>query len=149
MAFLTVEDMTGAVEVLVFPKTLAECSSFIFEGRIVLISGRVSVREDEDTKVVCMTVEPHKEGLFDKAQPQTKTDSKKKKGLFIRLASREDERRIRVERFLNIFEGTIPVYYYYSDEKKYSEPVMKTEANEPLLKELRRILGNENVAFVE
>ena len=149
MAFLTVEDMTGAVEVLVFPKTLAECSSFIFEGRIVLISGRVSVREDEDTKVVCMTVEPHKEGLFDKAQTQTKTDSKKKKGLFIRLASREDERRIRVERFLNIFEGTIPVYYYYSDEKKYSEPVMKTEANEPLLKELRRILGNENVAFVE
>ncbi len=149
MAFLTVEDVTGSVEVIVFPKTLSECASFIFEGKVVLITGRISMREDEDAKVVCMTVEPHKEGLFDKAQAQARADSRKKKGLFIRLLSENDERRDTARRFINIFEGHTPVYYYYSDIKKYSEPVFKTDVNEPLLNELKRIFGNENVAYIE
>ncbi|MBQ3149851.1 MAG: DNA polymerase III subunit alpha [Clostridia bacterium] len=149
MAFLTVEDMTGSVEVIVFPKTLSESGSFIQEGKIVLINGRISIREDEDTKIVCMSIEPHKEGLFTKVEKPTASESKKKKGLFIRIPSESDERRIKANRFINIFEGTVPVYYYYSDVKKYSEPICKTDANEPLLNELRRICGKDNVAFVE
>ena len=43
MAFVTLEDTTGGVEVIVFPKTLAENPTLFYEGNIVLIRGRVSV----------------------------------------------------------------------------------------------------------
>ena len=53
MAFLTVEDLTGSIDVLVFPKTVAEHKDLLQEGAIVLIEGRVSLREDQDASVVC------------------------------------------------------------------------------------------------
>ena len=52
MAFVTLEDMIGSVEVIVFPKNYAETRKDIFEGNKVLITGRVNVGVEEDAKLI-------------------------------------------------------------------------------------------------
>ena len=52
MAFLTLEDLLGTVEVIVFPKDYAVFRPMIEEGRKVLISGRASVDSDADGKLI-------------------------------------------------------------------------------------------------
>ena len=51
MAFLSVEDMYGAIEVIVFPRIFTENAVKLQEGNVILLSGRLSLREDEDPKV--------------------------------------------------------------------------------------------------
>lgn len=52
MAFLEMEDLLGSYEVIVFPKVLQQYSQLLQENRVLLIRGRVSIREDEPTKVI-------------------------------------------------------------------------------------------------
>jgi len=52
MSFLTVEDLFGQYEVLVFPKTLASCAACLQPGAVLLIGGRLSIREDDLPKLV-------------------------------------------------------------------------------------------------
>ncbi|MBQ7033271.1 MAG: DNA polymerase III subunit alpha [Clostridia bacterium] len=52
MAFLSVEDLTSSMEVIVFPKVLTACDEAATEGTAVLVRGTLSLREDEDPKIL-------------------------------------------------------------------------------------------------
>ncbi len=52
MAFLTVEDITSSMEVIVFPKVLTACDEAAAEGTAVLVRGSLSLREDEEPKIL-------------------------------------------------------------------------------------------------
>ena len=52
MAFLTIEDMTGSVEVIVFPRTYEESSEILNEDARVFLQGRVSLEEEKDGKLI-------------------------------------------------------------------------------------------------
>lgn len=56
MAFITVEDLYGSIEVVIFSKTFEKCKSLIYEDNIVVINGRVSIREEEGPKVLCESI---------------------------------------------------------------------------------------------
>ena len=56
MSFVTVEDLSGSMEVLVFPKVLLDFGEFLQEDKVVAISGKVSAREGEDTKLLAERV---------------------------------------------------------------------------------------------
>jgi DNA polymerase-3 subunit alpha len=53
MAFVTIEDLYGTVEVILFPQTYEKYSSGLLDGAVVVADGRASVREDEDAKLIC------------------------------------------------------------------------------------------------
>ena len=57
MAFLDVEDMTGSMEVIVFPNTYEKESGKLIEDSKVFLSGRVSLEEERDGKLICEKVE--------------------------------------------------------------------------------------------
>lgn len=57
MAFLTAEDVYGAIEVVVFPKGYTEFAHNIVEDKIVLIKGRLSLRDDKEPSIVCESIE--------------------------------------------------------------------------------------------
>lgn len=144
MAFITLEDMSGNIEALLFPKTVAASSSLLMAGNIVLLKGRLSLREDKEPSIVCDTVSPCPEA--DKLDE--KTQSKKvKHGLFLRVPSHDSEAAKRAENLLAIFDGNTPAYFYYNDSKKYSQKAIAVDVNEPLINELKRVLGAENVVF--
>lgn len=47
------EDTSGSIEMLVFPKVLTQYSHKLAEGSVVIVRGRVSMREEEDAKLIC------------------------------------------------------------------------------------------------
>lgn len=53
MAFVTLEDMTGTVEVIVFPKDFEQYAGLIEMEKKVFVKGRASVEEEKDGKVIC------------------------------------------------------------------------------------------------
>lgn len=55
MLFVEIEDTTGRIEVLVFPNTLEQTSTAWQEEKVVLVSGRLSDRDD-NLKIICDSV---------------------------------------------------------------------------------------------
>ncbi len=61
MAFLTLEDVYGSVECLVFPKMYDKIGQYLIEDNIVLLAGKVSLKDDEVPKLLCEDVTPEDE----------------------------------------------------------------------------------------
>ena len=150
MVFLTLEDTYGSIEALAFPNLVMENPLIFREGQIILLNGRVSIREDQPPSVVCESILPPPSLSEVEKKPETPA-KKKKQGLFLRVSSKDDERIIQANKMLAFFsEGTTPVYYYYIDTKEYKMSEIKTtQINRPLLKRLSLLLGSENVVFQE
>ncbi len=144
MAFVTLEDVSGNIEALLFPKTVAASLSMLRNGTVVLLKGRLSLREDKEPSIVCETLSPCPDP--DKVI-QKPNEKKVKHGLFLRVPSAESELTARARNLLSIFDGSTPAYFYYNDSKKYSSQAIAVDINDPLLNELKRILGAENVVF--
>ncbi len=141
MCFLTIEDITASIECIVFSKQYAEKIQYLQAGTIVLIRGRLSLREDKDATVVCESIEPNPVNVLkDDIKPQ----KKQRKGIFLRLSSRNCGEINKVKTLIDIFEGNFPVYAYFADEEKY-ETIGHINLNNPLIKELKYQLGDENV----
>ena len=58
MAFLTVEDFTGSIDVIVFPKILLKIDEIIKENAIVILNGRLDISEDEGAKLILDNAAP-------------------------------------------------------------------------------------------
>ena len=149
MAFTSVEDLTGTMEVIVFPRVLDTFRDALQENAVVVIDGRVSVREDEAAKLLADSIVPI--DSYNPAKPQNgrpdplKTAAKK---IFIRLPSRSCPQYAKVVNLLEIFDGDIPVILYLEDTgQKLAAPRRLYASGHPLLfKELDRLLGTGNVA---
>ena len=61
MAFITVEDLVGSVEVLVFPKVYEQYRSLLEEDNKVFVEGRVSAEDDKASKLICERMTPFSE----------------------------------------------------------------------------------------
>ncbi len=63
MSFIVIEDFTGSVETIVFPKTLSKCDSILKEGAILRLAARIDAKEEAQPKLIMDTVAPiEKEG---------------------------------------------------------------------------------------
>ena len=58
MAFVTLEDMTGSVEILVFPKDYEQYRRYLNDNQKLLVSGRVSIGDDPQGKLICEKMVP-------------------------------------------------------------------------------------------
>lgn len=138
MAFITLEDLYGSFEVIVFPTTLEKYAMFLEEDNIVVINGRVSLREDEQPKIICEDVRP----LVKKAT----------KKLYLRT-QRERSRELidRIKPLCRFFNGSTPVYIYVEGDKtaRLADRYMWVSLNDELMEELRDVLGPESVKIVE
>ena len=150
MAFVTVEDMFGSIEALVFPNTLTQYAALITEGSVVQMRGRVSMREDEETKLVCEQVlpAPDKGRIGDHPPPKKKS---KRPGLYLKVPSKESPLYERAKKYILVFDGPTPLYVYFEDTKKLmlAPTSMRVDVNDVLLRELCKVLGKANVAFVK
>ncbi len=58
MAFITLEDRTGEIEIIVFSKTFAEYSGLLIPDEVIAVYGEISVREDEEPKIIMRAAAP-------------------------------------------------------------------------------------------
>lgn len=153
MAFLTFEDVHGGIEVIVFPKTLLSFADKLFVGAVVYLKGRLSLKEEDGAKIVLDTVEaPPALKPLNKDTPEKEMQSsaqipqkRKRRGLFIRFDNETAVQIQKTDNLISIFDGLTPVYYYFADSGQYAAQEFMVMPNEPLLKELRRINGADNV----
>ena len=161
MAFVTVEDLTGTMEVLMFPKILASGGSAIRENGVVLIRGKVSVKEDEPSKLIADEVidithltPQEMETIYvpgkNNPKPQPKKQAKpssKYAGLWLKLPSKDSIQMESVKNLFAIFDGSVPVYFVFEDTgvRVAAPRSLWCNATPRLMSELEMILGKENV----
>lgn len=150
MAFVQVEDMYGSIEVLVFPQVLTQYAHLLKENQVVLLSGRVSAREEEDAKIICEQVSLPNQVSKGGSAPQEKKKSQRS-GLFLQIPSMECKEYKRATLLLSIFEGNTPVYFFCKDTRKLLMAPAKlwVDFNDVLFRELQNQLGEENVVMRE
>lgn len=145
MAFITVEDLSGTIEVLAFPKILLQCSEAVRENAVVVISGRVSYKEDEASKIIAEKITDisryQKDLVADDGNKNTKNE------LWLKLSSMNSRSFEEVKNLLSIFEGDCPVYMYFEDtnNRMRAPRSLWCVKNDLLFSELERILGKGNV----
>ncbi len=151
MAFCSVEDLYGEIEMIVFPKVLAEFSNVLTVGNIVLIDGRISVK-DEEIKLLAEKISVAPKSLQEigiAPKTEEKTSSKQRIGLFLRFNKKDEKLINSVKNLVSIFEGNTPIYLYFEDTKQYEYlgNDYLTTINNPLIKELKLKLGENNVVL--
>ncbi len=115
MAFITMEDLSGSMEVLAFPKVLLAASEAVHDNAVVVIKGRVSYKEDEPSKLIADSIVDVERYEPDKIKTDIKST---KNGLWPKLSSMRSESFEETKNLLQIFEGNFPVYMYFEDTKQ-------------------------------
>ena len=109
-----------------------------------MIEGKLSLREEKEPTVVCdlIAAKPRIEtAAVEPAAPQ----KKQRTGLFVRLSGKDDPRLVKLKLLTEIFlEGQIPVYTFDPTAGTYSL-FSTVEDCDPVLSELERVFGEENV----
>ena len=141
MAIMSIEDLTGEAEVLVFPKTFANTEKFIRKDAIVCVKGKVNLREDRP-KIMANDIIPLEE-----------LQRKYIQALIISLNTGIDDLALtKLKTVLESHPGTAPVYLHFkmSDGKQFEisvEEKLKVEPSDSLTSDIERLLGEGVVSF--
>ncbi len=146
MAYVTVEDDTAAIEMLAFSNVLNEYGSYLRENQPVVITGRLSLRDDKEPQIVINRARP----ISDYAQVGTERPAAQStvyagRTLYLRLPSEEGYLFPKVRSVVNMFPGNDNVVVYFADTKQRRGT--RCSLNEQMLLELNTILGPENVVL--
>ncbi len=170
MGFITLEDLTGQIECLVFPKVFERYQGMMAVDDLVILRGRLSIREEESPKLLVDKLTPleqwqkeqetqsghakqpfHTEKEINAAKPLGLTDaqfaSRAPEKLFLRL---DRSQMTDASAVLSLFPGSIPVYYHLPAEKitLLVPKINWCDKSENCLNRLIALLGNENVKLV-
>jgi DNA polymerase-3 subunit alpha len=167
MGFITLEDLTGSIEGLIFPKVFERIQGTIAEDDVVVVTGKISIREEESPKILVDAITP-----LEQWKPEQKARDESR---FVRaeapkahkqvqisdtdLASRAAHKLyIRLERgridecmqITSIYPGPTPVYLHIPSEKAtlLASREQWIDAQETALKRLEERFGKENVRLV-
>lgn len=135
MAFITLEDLYGAIECIVFPATYDRYNRLIEEDSLVVIEGKVSLSEEEEPKIICERITPL---------------NKYKTGkLYLRIPNGESLNTFNaIKRILSKYRGETPVYVYLERENKTvmaNRDLWVDVEKDQLFSELTEILGQDNI----
>ena len=138
MAFITIEDLVGTVEVIVFPRDYEKIGKMLNVDDKVFVSGRISAEEDRASKMILESIRPF---------------SEPKKELWIQFTDVEEFKRREPELLSTIMdsEGSDSVIIYVKKEKmkKVLPASRNIKITDELLGRLYQMFGEKNVKAVE
>ena len=131
MAFVTVEDLYGTVEIIVFENCYQEASKYLVEESIVMVEGRLSIREDDEPKIVARSIK-----IF---------GDNKRKILTIDINGMEEKEKDKLRGIIRYFQGeknNTPVQIMEDGDLKPCGAIYLTDE---ILKEIEEAIGRERV----
>ena len=138
MAFITIEDLVGTVEVLVFPRDYEKNTGLLNVDSKVFISGRISAGEDQAGKLILERITP-----FETV----------KKELWIQFSDMQEYEKREQELYHVLMdsegEDRVIVYVKKENRKKMLPASRNIQVNAELLQKLYEIFGEKNVKAVE
>ncbi len=140
MAILTMEDLSGSYEVLVFPQTYAKCRDLLLEDKAVTIKGRISVKEDKP-KILASEI-----SLLENVQ------AKDPKAVQVRVVANESMKG-SLEKLRDLClkaPGACPIYLHLilaSGERvlMQADETLKIAPTETTLNQMESLFGRDNV----
>ncbi len=134
MAYLTIEDLLGTVEVIVFPRDYENNAAALERDAKVFVQGRVSCEDDKPSRLICEKVIPFEQ---------------EKKELWIQFADKETfaNQEVRMLNSLKAYEGDVPVVAYLAKEKQWKKyPANRNvELTDTLIGALKLQFGENNI----
>ncbi|MEW9123541.1 MAG: DNA polymerase III subunit alpha [Thermotaleaceae bacterium] len=137
MAFITLEDLYGTIEVLVFPNVYEKSINFLLEDQAVVIEGRITMKEEEEPKLIA-----------EKILPLTKMRQVTYSSIALRISKEKGLQVMeKIKPILQRWKGNVPVYLYIEDQNKKmkANPELWVQVNSNLIAELGEILGRDCV----
>ncbi len=131
MAFVTIEDLYGSCEIIVFENSYLAAQELLVEDSIILVEGRLSIREDDDTKIVANKI--------------TKFGAKAPSCLAINITNIDEMQKEKLRGAIKFFAGdrnNIAVKIINGENAVMSGGIY---LNDDILNEFRQIVGFDNV----
>ena len=161
MAFITLEDLYGTIEVVVFPQTLKKYNILLNDDSIVLIKGTMNIVEDDEAKLIAREIKDirDEEGFnAEKLSFKPYNSSKNKsKQMNIRVDTiKNEEFLMKLFEIARKYPGKDRLILLPKDEnidmdnpREYKVPGMYIDADENLKKEMATLVGKLNIEIIE
>ncbi len=116
MAFITVEDLYGTVEAIIFPRDYEKTKQFLQEGSKIFVKGRAQTSENQNGKIICQQIIP-----FDRIPCE----------LWIRFPNKQAyvQEEQELLRSISSFDGKDQVCIYLTEEKQVKRLPRSYETN--------------------
>lgn len=157
MAYITLEDDTAALEMLAFSNVLTQFGGYLKENSPVVITGRLSLRDDKDPQIVINRARPMSDfegGIPEEPEePRYERRERMPRGpqilpgntLYLQLASENDPRYRKVRAIVNMFPGEGIVKVFFADTRRMRGA--RAAFDSRMVQELRLVLGEANVVI--
>ena len=147
MAYVTVEDDTASIEMLAFSNVLNQYGGYLRENSAVVITGRLSIRDEKEPQIVINRARPISDYANDVAEIEpTPVPVQQKAGkLYLQLTGQDDPRYQKVKAIVNMFPGEGQVVLFFADTRTRRGTLAAFDSR--MLAELKNVLGDSNVVL--
>ena len=150
MAYVTIEDDTGSIELIAFSKVITEYGGYMRENAVLVVTGRLSIRDDKEPQIVVNRARPisdYEKHPWDPAPvaAQRPVNARHEGTLYLRLPTEDEVIYPKVRAILNMFPGDSQVVLYFADTKVRRGT--RCCIMDSMLSELRYRLGESNVVL--
>lgn len=146
MAYVTLEDDTASMEMLAFSNALSQFGAYLRENAAVVITGRLSLRDDKAPQIVINRARPISDfahGEPPREPPKAEPPKIFQGTLYLRLDTEEPVLFRKLRAIIQMFPGDSPVVVYFADTKQRRGSRCSLDSR--MLGELTNVLGKENV----
>lgn len=139
MCFAEVEDVTGSLEIIVFPNVYDRYKTLLNTNEKLVISGKISIKDEEDPKLLVDTI----------IRADEFVDSLKNRSICVKLSSNDKEKIESLRELSRKYDGDSKLFVWLEDVKKLTALKGATTLglSAESLSELQRLFGTDNVRF--
>ena len=144
MAYVSVEDDTASIEMLAFSNVLNQFGGYLKENAPVVVSGRLSIRDEKEPQIVINRVRPMSD-FANEAVAQPAPQIPDGGTLYLQLTGESDPRYRKVRAILSMFPGGGKVVLFFADNR--TRRGTQAAFDPRMLEELKNLLGSNNVVL--
>ncbi len=143
MAYVTLEDDSGFMELILFQRALDAARQYLKENEAVVVRGRISVRDEKEPQIMVDSVRPLADPAGRQVPDAPAPQQPQRPRLWLRLRSDDKKALRKIELLLEMFPGSDQMVVYFSDTGKRMGA--QCVIHNALVRELGELLGEENV----
>ena len=137
MAFITVEDLYGNAEIVVFDSIYSRCDTILVEENIIIVEGRLSIKEDEEARIIVQNIKEFSE--------EAGEEKRRKNLMKIDITQLTEDQREKLKGAIRFFSGDRVNMKLSIVDKDEEKPCGAIYLTDEILEQFKEIVGEKNV----
>ena len=138
MMVANLEDLTGAIPLVIFPKSYEKYAPMLLEDAVLLVKGRVSVDAlNDEKKVIAEIIEPLEKGKGSTASPASRV-------FHVKVASEKFDSLSDLKRIFSMYKGKEPVYLHMDGRIIKVGQEHYVSIDQSIVKKVEEVLGKDS-----